>query len=111
MKGTLLLALLVIGELGFQTTEACIPFFTSYAAVLSPSRAVLHYRLSSFDASVGERIALEKLQDCYDEGRLENIALNPQTLEPILFSKQCLSYYTKDTIAKAKGILANVLPF
>lgn len=60
--------------------EACIPFFTSYAAVLSSSRAALHYQLSSFEATEGERIALEKLQDCYGEGRLENIALNPQTL-------------------------------
>ncbi|XP_034380283.1 secretoglobin family 2B member 24-like [Arvicanthis niloticus] len=109
MKGTLLLlALLVIGELGFQTTEACVPFFAGFAGVISGSRSWLHHELSAFNGTKGETAAYEKIQDCYKEGHLKNILLEPKILEAILFSQECLSYYTDDTIAKIKEKLAKL---
>ncbi|XP_030099001.1 secretoglobin family 2B member 20-like isoform X1 [Mus musculus] len=52
MKGTLLLALLVTGELSFQTTEARVPFFKGYASVLSGKR--LYQELQTFNATAEE---------------------------------------------------------
>ncbi|XP_006540555.1 secretoglobin family 2B member 20 isoform X1 [Mus musculus] len=52
MKGTLLLALLVTGELSFQTTESLVPFFKVYASVLSGKR--LYQELQIFNATAEE---------------------------------------------------------
>ncbi|XP_036009525.1 secretoglobin family 2B member 20-like isoform X2 [Mus musculus] len=51
MKGTLLLALLVTGELSFQT-KARVPFFKGYASVLSGKR--LYQELQTFNATAEE---------------------------------------------------------
>ncbi|KAL1763082.1 androgen-binding, partial [Sigmodon hispidus] len=68
MKGTLLLlALLVIGELGFQTTEACIPFFEAYTGVISGNEILMNVLISKFDPTPGESEALEKVQECFNE--------------------------------------------
>ncbi|XP_028610046.1 secretoglobin family 2B member 20-like [Grammomys surdaster] len=109
MKGTLLLlAFLVIGELGFQTTEACVPFFKTYAAVLAPSRALLHTQISKFNAIAEERVAYEKIQDCFGKGRITNTLLNPKILESMLASKECVRYYADDTLSKVKDVLGTL---
>ncbi|XP_036009522.1 secretoglobin family 2B member 20 isoform X2 [Mus musculus] len=51
MKGTLLLALLVTGELSFQT-KSLVPFFKVYASVLSGKR--LYQELQIFNATAEE---------------------------------------------------------
>ncbi|XP_021009996.1 secretoglobin family 2B member 2-like, partial [Mus caroli] len=72
MKGALLLlALLVTGELGFQTTEACIPFFGVYLGILSGYRIWLHKELAAFHPTAEEKKAFEKIQDCYEEEGLK----------------------------------------
>ncbi|XP_076782517.1 secretoglobin family 2B member 2-like [Arvicanthis niloticus] len=72
MKGTLLLlALLVIGELGFQTMEACTPLVGTYSSIVSGSSVWLEAEISPFDPTEEEKDAFEKLQDCYQEAGLE----------------------------------------
>ncbi|CAO2625825.1 Androgen-binding protein homolog [Lemmus lemmus] len=72
MKGTLLLlALLVTGELGFQTTEACIPFFEVYAAVCIGNKQILNAVLNKFDPTDGERQGIEKVMECFNDAGLE----------------------------------------
>ncbi|XP_052037672.1 secretoglobin family 2B member 20-like [Apodemus sylvaticus] len=99
MKGTLLLlALLVTGELGFQTTEACTPFFRVYFSILFASKNMMKSRLSLFDASTEELEAFEKLQGCYEAGGVYKIHLNPQILESMLLSPECLKYHGSDMV-------------
>uniref|UniRef100_A0A8C6IIR6 Uncharacterized protein n=1 Tax=Mus spicilegus TaxID=10103 RepID=A0A8C6IIR6_MUSSI len=93
MKGTLLLlGLLVTGELSFQTTEACVPFFEGYASVVSGSRVWLYQELQAFDATAEEKVALEKIQDCYREERLRNILLEPKIM--VIFCVPPLTHAT-----------------
>uniref|UniRef100_A0A8I6G513 Uncharacterized protein n=1 Tax=Rattus norvegicus TaxID=10116 RepID=A0A8I6G513_RAT len=81
MKGTLLLlSLLVIGELGFQTTEACLTFFEGYWRVAFAGKTLLNSFLSKLDATAAERVALEKIQDCYHEGGLKTKLLDLQVM-------------------------------
>ncbi|XP_052054796.1 secretoglobin family 2B member 24-like [Apodemus sylvaticus] len=109
MKGALLLlALLVLGELGFQTTEACVPFFAAYAGLISGSRLWLHHELAAFDGTEEEKVAFEKIQDCYKEEGIKNILLEPKILEAMLFSEECMKYYSKEAIEKIKEIFAMI---
>ncbi|XP_031240708.1 secretoglobin family 2B member 24-like [Mastomys coucha] len=88
MKGTLLLlALLVTGELGFQTTEACVPFFSAYGSVVSGSKMWLDHEFEAYDATEGEELALEKIQDCYREGGFKTKLTDPKILAD---SNKCL---------------------
>ncbi|XP_021075564.1 secretoglobin family 2B member 20-like [Mus pahari] len=81
MKGTLLLlALLVIGELGFQTTEACMPFMTTYFGVLSGNRLVLNAYLTRLQATAAERVVFEKIQDCFSEEAATTKIMNPRIM-------------------------------
>ncbi|KAH0519075.1 Androgen-binding protein-like protein [Microtus ochrogaster] len=81
MKGTLLLlALLVTGELGFQTTEACIPFFEVYAAVSIGNKIILNAVLSKFDPTDGERKAFEKIMECFNDAGVEGKILKAKVL-------------------------------
>ncbi|KAK7800007.1 hypothetical protein U0070_021995 [Myodes glareolus] len=81
MKGTLLLlALLVTGELGFQTTEACIPFFEVYAAVSIGNTKLLNAVLNKFDPTDGERKAFEKILDCFNDAGVEGKILKAKVL-------------------------------
>nr|QNT60516.1 ABPBG26 [Mus musculus castaneus] len=106
MKGTLLLlALLVIGELGFQTTEACLSFVRSYGALLTSRRTFLHADVSQFHATVAERVAFEKLQDCLSEEGLKTKILNPQILLSLYLSPECKKYYGDDIIKKVQDFL------
>ncbi|EDL23943.1 secretoglobin family 2B member 2 precursor [Mus musculus] len=99
MKGTLLLlALLVTGELGFQRTEACIPFFGVYLGILSGNRIGLHTELAPFDPTVEEKEAFEKIQDCYEEEGLKAKTEDMKLMTTILFSSECRSYYTKEVL-------------
>ncbi|XP_028610039.1 secretoglobin family 2B member 24-like [Grammomys surdaster] len=109
MKGTLLLlALLVIGELGFQTTEACVPFFAGFAGVISGSRLWLYHELAAFNGTAGEKAAYEKVQDCYKDGHTKNVFLEPKILESMLASKECVQYYSEDIMSKIKEKLAKL---
>ncbi|XP_021068299.1 secretoglobin family 2B member 2-like [Mus pahari] len=101
MKGTLLLlAFLVIGELGFQTTEACAPFFGVYLSTVSGDRTWLHHELSYFKPTVNETESFEKIQDCYEEAGLKAKSQDVEFMASLLFSSECKSYYTADTMAK-----------
>ncbi|EDL03059.1 androgen binding protein zeta-like precursor [Mus musculus] len=110
MKGTLLLlGLLVTGELSFQTTEACFPFFEAYASVLSGSRVWLYQELQAFDATAEEKVALEKIQDCYSEESIRNILLEPKIMEAMVASPECLSYYGLDNIRSILDYISKLL--
>ncbi|XP_031240707.1 secretoglobin family 2B member 2-like [Mastomys coucha] len=105
MKGTLLLlALLVTGELGFQTTEACIPFFGVYLSVVSGSREWLHHELKELDSTVEEKVAFEKIQDCYEEAGTKAKSQDVQFMASMLFSSECKTYYTKEVISEITTI-------
>ncbi|NP_001093934.1 secretoglobin, family 2B, member 27 isoform 1 precursor [Mus musculus] len=101
MKGTLLLlALLVTGELGFQTTEACAPFVGAYVKILGGNRLALNAYLSMFQATAAERVAFEKIQDCFNEEPLTTKLKSPQIMMSILFSSECKAYYPEDSVNK-----------
>ncbi|KAM7339870.1 androgen-binding protein homolog [Alexandromys fortis] len=107
MKGMLLLlALLVTGELGFQTTEACIPFFEAFGAMAIGNKQIMNAVLTKFDATDGERKGFEKIQECYNEGGLKAKFLDSTVLKTITLSPQCRKYYTIDTIEKIKALLS-----
>ncbi|XP_036031451.1 androgen-binding protein homolog [Onychomys torridus] len=107
MKGTLLLlALLVTGELGFQTTEACLPFFKIFSGVAIGNKSLLNTLLSSFHPTAQEREAFEKIQECYNERGLTGKFLDIKVMEAIVFSAECRQYYTQDIIKKIATILS-----
>ncbi|KAM7339868.1 hypothetical protein ACRRTK_000483 [Alexandromys fortis] len=107
MKGTLLLmALLVTGELGFQTTEACIPLFEVLTTTAIGNKQIMNAVLTKFDATDGERKGFEKIQECYNEGGLKTKFLDSTVLQTITLSPQCRKYYTIDTIEKIKALLS-----
>lgn len=60
--------------------EACLSFIRSYGALLTSSRTFLHADVSQFYATVAERVAFEKLQDCLGEEGPKTKILNPQIL-------------------------------
>uniref|UniRef100_A0A8C6HE54 Secretoglobin, family 2B, member 21 n=1 Tax=Mus spicilegus TaxID=10103 RepID=A0A8C6HE54_MUSSI len=110
MKGTLLLlGLLVTGELSFQTTEACVPFFEGYASVVSGSRVWMYQELQAFNATAEEKVALEKIQGCYREESLRNIFLEPKFMEAMAASQECLSYYSSNNIRSILDLLSKLL--
>ncbi|XP_021068379.1 secretoglobin family 2B member 24-like [Mus pahari] len=112
MKGTLLLlALLVIGELGFQTSEACVPFFAGFAGVISGSRTWLYHELRAFNGTPAEKAAYEKVQDCYKEGGLKTKVLEPQILIAILSTPECLKFYSKEAVSKIEGEFIELLQY
>ncbi|XP_021022328.1 secretoglobin family 2B member 2-like [Mus caroli] len=105
MKGTLLLlVLLVTGELGFQTTEACLPFFGVYLGVVSGYRFWLHKELAAFHTTVEakkkkkKKKVFEKIQDCYEEAGLKAKTQDMKFMAAILFSPEFKSYYTKEVL-------------
>ncbi|XP_059109362.1 androgen-binding protein homolog [Peromyscus eremicus] len=109
MKGTLLLlALLVTGELGIQTTEACIPYLETFYVTAFGNKKTLNKLISKFSPTDKEREALEKIQECFNEGGLKAKVLDAKVLEAILFSPQCIEYYTKDIIDKIKNFLSKL---
>uniref|UniRef100_A0A8C6I1C2 Uncharacterized protein n=1 Tax=Mus spicilegus TaxID=10103 RepID=A0A8C6I1C2_MUSSI len=73
MKGPLLLlALLVTGELSFQTTEARVPFFKGYASVLSGKR--LYKELQTLNATAEEAmVASQESQSNYEVDNIRSI--------------------------------------
>uniref|UniRef100_A0A8C6HDF9 Uncharacterized protein n=1 Tax=Mus spicilegus TaxID=10103 RepID=A0A8C6HDF9_MUSSI len=93
MKGTfLVLGLLVTGELSFHTTEACVPFFKGYTSVVSGLRFLMHQELQAFNATAGEKVAFEKIQDCYKEKGLRTVFLEPQIM--VIFCLPLLTHAT-----------------
>ncbi|KAL1764689.1 androgen-binding protein-like, partial [Sigmodon hispidus] len=86
MKGTLLLlALLVTGELGFQTTEACVPYFEAYTVVVAGDKKIMNDLISKFDPTAGEREALEKVQECFNEQMIWIISMkSPNHNSPLM---------------------------
>nr|QNT60515.1 ABPBG25 [Mus musculus castaneus] len=103
MKRTLLLlVLLVTGELGFQRTEACHPFFSIYFAVLSGLKIIMYNKLLQFDVTAMELETFGKLQECYNEGRFETEFLNPSIMKAITIIPECREYYTSKDIRKIR---------
>ncbi|XP_055450675.1 androgen-binding protein homolog [Psammomys obesus] len=98
MKGMLLLlALLAMGELGFQTSEkACIPFLELMVATVSGNRHFLDLSTAKFNATTEEIMAFRKIQDCYNNGGLWRKALEPNVME-----LRCLWYFLKDMLLVA----------
>uniref|UniRef100_A0A8C6HC40 Uncharacterized protein n=1 Tax=Mus spicilegus TaxID=10103 RepID=A0A8C6HC40_MUSSI len=105
MKGTLLLCLLVTGELSFQTTEVCVLFFKCYPSVLSGKR--LYQELQAFNATAGEKVAFEKIQD-YKEGGLRNIFMEPE-IEAMVSSPECKAFYNSGSITSILDLLSKLL--
>jgi hypothetical protein len=60
--------------------EACLSFARTYGAILTLRRTFLHGDLSQFYATVAERVAFEKIQDCFREEGQKTIILNPQIM-------------------------------
>ncbi|NP_001257470.1 androgen-binding protein precursor [Mus musculus] len=107
MKGTLLLlAFLVIGELGFQTSEkACASFFGVYLSTVSGKRLWLHHELSYFNPTDGETKSFKKIQDCYEEAGLKAKSQDVQFMASMFFSSECLKYYSNDTMTKILSVI------
>ncbi|XP_037060222.1 androgen-binding protein homolog [Peromyscus leucopus] len=109
MKGTLLvLALLVTGELGFQTTEACITFFEAFTGMAIGNKALMNLILTKFEPTGQEREAFEKLQECYNGLGLRGKLLDARVMEAILLSPECRNYYTTDILDKIKKLLSKL---
>ncbi|KAK7800006.1 hypothetical protein U0070_021994 [Myodes glareolus] len=112
MKGTLLLlALLVTGELGFQTTEACIPFFEVFAALSIGNTKILNAVLNKFEPTDGEWQGFVKIMECLSEAGVEGKILKFKFMESIAISPECREYYAQDTRDKFEGILSKVSLF
>ncbi|XP_040591418.1 androgen-binding protein homolog [Mesocricetus auratus] len=106
MKGTLLLlALLVTGELGIQTTEACVTFYKTFSAVVLGDKNVLNAIITKFNPTAKEREAVEKIQECYNEGGLKSKILESAVVYEITTNSPCKEYYTTDTILKVADFL------
>eukprot|EP00073_Rattus_norvegicus_P017876 XP_002728779.2 PREDICTED: LOW QUALITY PROTEIN: androgen-binding protein homolog [Rattus norvegicus] len=109
MKGTLLLlSLLVIGELGFQTTEACLTFFEGYWRVAFAGKTLLNSFLSKLDAQPQKGWPLKKIQDCYHEGGLKTKLLDLQVMEAVITSQECLTYHGEELVAKITDIFTRL---
>ncbi|XP_049974991.1 androgen-binding protein homolog isoform X3 [Alexandromys fortis] len=81
MKGMLfLLALLVTGELGFQTTEAYLPPFEVHAGVSSGNKAILNAVLTKYGSTDRERKAFGKLLECFTDAGVEGKILDAKLL-------------------------------
>ncbi|XP_001004117.2 secretoglobin, family 2B, member 17 isoform X1 [Mus musculus] len=106
MKGTLLLALLVTGELSFQTTESLVPFFNVYASVLSGKR--LYQELQTFNATAEVKVALEKNLWLLEEN-LRNMLLEPQIKEAMIASQESQSNYEVDNIRSILDYISRLL--
>ncbi|XP_057617193.1 androgen-binding protein homolog [Chionomys nivalis] len=107
MKGTLLLlALLVTGELRFQTTEACVPFFEAFAGISFGNKEILNAILDKFDATDGEKLGFEKIMDCLNDEGVEGKILKTKFMDAIIFSSECREYYIQDISDKFQGILS-----
>ncbi|KAK7800005.1 hypothetical protein U0070_021993 [Myodes glareolus] len=107
MKGTLLLlVLLATGELGFQTTEACIPYFEVYDAISIGNKKLLNAVLNKFDPTDGERASFEKILECFNDAGVEGKILKTKFVDAIVVSQECREYYAQDTKDKFKGFLS-----
>ncbi|XP_051017767.1 androgen-binding protein homolog [Acomys russatus] len=97
MKGTLfLLTLLVTGELGCQTTEACQAYYKVTASVSFGRRALMHFILKDFNPTWQEKLAFNKIQDCYIEGGLMTGIWQSKVMGDTTFSEKCLAFHSKD---------------
>ncbi|XP_034349179.2 secretoglobin family 2B member 2-like [Arvicanthis niloticus] len=112
MKGTLLLlALLVIGELGLQPTEACIPFFGIYSSIVSGSSLWLETELFFFKPTENETVAFQKIQDCYQEAGLKAKIEDVKFMTSLVLSPECKTYYGDQIVTKIKNVLSKIFPF
>ncbi|KAM7339878.1 hypothetical protein ACRRTK_000493 [Alexandromys fortis] len=110
MKGTLLLlALLVTGELGFQTTEACIPYIEAYTTMVLGNKQLMNALLTKFHPTDGEREAADKVQECFNEAGLKAKILDSIVLHLITDSPECKQYYTQDVKNKIDAFLSKVI--
>ncbi|XP_021044772.1 secretoglobin family 2B member 20-like isoform X1 [Mus pahari] len=110
MKETLLLlALLVTGDLSFQTTEARVPFFKGYSSVVSGKRSWLYKKIQAYYVTAGEKVTFEKFQDCYKEGGLRTIFLEPKIMEAMLVSPECQALHSSEDIRTISDLLSKLL--
>nr|XP_012630565.1 major allergen I polypeptide chain 2-like [Microcebus murinus] len=97
MKGTLLvLALLVTGELGFKTAEACPTFYGIFSLLALGNKNLLDLSLDFVNATIPEKAGFEKIQACYNEGGRDAKFLDTIALGSITFSKDCLKSSLKE---------------
>ncbi|XP_028640314.1 secretoglobin family 2B member 2-like [Grammomys surdaster] len=109
MKGTLLLlAFLVIGELGFRTAEACVPFFGIYSKIVSGSSLWLKKELSFFEPTEEEKAAFQKIQDCYKEAGFKAKLQDAKFMKSLLLSTECKTYYGDQLAMKIKNGLSKI---
>ncbi|XP_025710187.1 major allergen I polypeptide chain 2-like [Callorhinus ursinus] len=92
MKGTLLvLALLVTQELGIEMVKSCPIFYVIFGAVAAGGKLPLDACLDLVNATEPEKVAMEKIQDCYNEKGLKAKALDLTVMATITIGKQCIS--------------------
>jgi hypothetical protein len=60
--------------------EACAPFVGAYVKILGGNRLALNAYLSMFQATAAERVAFEKIQDCFNEEPLTTKLKSPQIM-------------------------------
>ncbi|XP_070254221.1 major allergen I polypeptide chain 2-like [Myotis yumanensis] len=107
MKGTLLvLALLVTRELGIQMAESCPIFYGVFGTLAIGSKSLLDASLDLVHATQPEKVALEKIQECYNEAGIESKILDLIVMGTITTSKECI-HYTVDKIKKDVTELLN----
>ncbi|XP_054566838.1 major allergen I polypeptide chain 2-like [Eptesicus fuscus] len=107
MKGTLLvLALLVTGELGIQRAETCPIFYGVFGALAVGSKFLLDVSLDLVHATEPEKVALEKIQDCYNEAGIESKILDLIVMGTITTSKECI-HHAMDMLKKDVTELLN----
>ncbi|CAK6436921.1 unnamed protein product [Pipistrellus nathusii] len=107
MKATLLvLALLVTRELGIQMAETCPVFYGIFGTLAVGSKLLLDISLNLVHATQAEKVAFEKIQDCYNEAGIESKILDLIVMGTITTSKECI-HYAVDTIKKDVTKLLN----
>ncbi|XP_055268255.1 major allergen I polypeptide chain 2-like [Moschus berezovskii] len=108
MNGPLLvLALLVTRELTFETrqAEACPAFYgvlTTVTLALPPP--MLNETLDLVEATNAEKVALEKIQDCFAEKGLVNRLNHLKITLSIIFSKDCNGYKLSSVVNTGLGL-------
>ncbi|XP_008513296.2 major allergen I polypeptide chain 2-like [Equus przewalskii] len=93
MKGALLvLALLVTRELGIKMAEACPSFYAVLGVLSLGSKTLLDTSLNLVNATEPEKVAMGKIQDCYNEAGVITKISDLIIMGTITTSPECISH-------------------
>ncbi|XP_058385138.1 major allergen I polypeptide chain 2-like [Diceros bicornis minor] len=110
MKGTLLmLALLVTRELGIEMGETCPIFYEVFGMVALGDKTLLNVSLDLVSATEPEKIAIGKIQDCYNEAGPISKTLDLIVMSTITTSGECISHAV-DTLTDFEEGLPQLIP-